>query len=224
MTTKVLVWDIWVRLGHWAVVFLVGFQYITGGEIEWQAAHGIVGVMILAWVLFRIFWGFFGPQSARFARFVPRSWGEIRASIQALQTKTPEHRGTHTALGGLGVVALLGLLAAAALTGASSSDDILFEGPLAPLLPSHWVSWATSAHDIVTSLLLITIGLHLIAIAWHQWAIGERLIQSMWTGYKAVAQHNTQWRAASSQIWLRGFALALVSLLLVWLTLGTRLL
>ena len=46
-TKKVEVWDIWVRIGHWAMVIAVILQFITGGDLSWQQAHATVGLLIL---------------------------------------------------------------------------------------------------------------------------------------------------------------------------------
>ena len=66
----------------------------------------------------------------------------------------------------------------------SSSDDILFDGPLAPLLPSTMISLAGTIHPILSDLLLALIGVHLIAIIWHVTVMKEPLIRGMLTGRK----------------------------------------
>jgi cytochrome b len=131
MPTKVAVWDIWVRIGHWAVVIAIVMQFVTGGELRWQEAHATVGLAVLGWVLFRILWGFWGAGSARFSAFVPTRVSALKISIAALMGGPPERPATHTAIGGIGALLLIGLIGLVALTGAASSDDIFFEGPLA---------------------------------------------------------------------------------------------
>lgn len=224
MPTKVAVWDIWVRIGHWAVVIAIGMQFVTGGELSWQEAHATVGLAVLGWVLFRILWGFWGAGSARFSAFVPTRVSALKISIAALMGGPPERPATHTAIGGIGALLLIGLIGLVALTGAASSDDIFFEGPLARHLSSDWVSVATTAHHRLTDLLMVLIGLHLVAIAWHQWRLREPLIQGMWHGHKPADQRPLQPASTGPRIWLRGFALLLVCLLATWLTLGTGLL
>ena len=220
-TKKVEVWDIWVRIGHWAMVIAVILQFITGGDLSWQQAHATVGLLVLGWVVFRILWGFGGAGSARFRAFIPTTINALQISLAALRGGPPERPATHTALGGIGALILLLLLGLIALTGAASSDDIFFEGPLARYLSNDWVTLATSAHHRLTDLLLVLIGLHLAAIAWHQWRLKEPLIQGMWHG-KKLADQGPLWPPSTGpRIWLRGFALLLVCLLATWLILGT---
>lgn len=220
MPEKQFVWDIWVRLGHWALVLGIGFQFLTGGEITYQTAHASVGVLILGWIVFRILWGFFGPPSARFQTFIPRTPSALRASLSALAGGPPERPASHTKLGGLGVIALLVIVGCIALTGTASSDDIFFEGPLARHLSSDLVSIATSAHHWLTDSLVLLIGLHVAAIAWHQWRLREPLIQGMWHGRKPVEPVQSATTPTGPRVWVQGFALLLCSLLGTWLLLG----
>lgn len=220
MPEKQFVWDIWVRLGHWALAVGVGLQFLTGGELAWQTTHASLGFLILGWVLFRVLWGLFGPPSARFATFVPRTVEGLRTSLAALKGGTPERPASHTQLGGLGVIVLLTILGLVALTGAASSDDIFFEGPLARHLSSDLVSLATSAHHWLTTLLLVLIGLHLAAVAWHQWRLREPLIQGMWHGRKPVDSADPVAAPTGPRLWIRGFALLLCCLLGTWLALA----
>ena len=84
-TKKVEVWDIWVRIGHWAMVIAVIMQFITGGDLSWQQAHATVGLLILGWVVFRILWGFWGAGSARFRAFIPTTINALQISLAALR-------------------------------------------------------------------------------------------------------------------------------------------
>ncbi len=63
------VWDAPVRLFHWLLVGLLGFSWWSGEqhEMEW---HRWSGYAILALLVFRIYWGFFGGRTARFTQFV----------------------------------------------------------------------------------------------------------------------------------------------------------
>ncbi|MGA1207854.1 MAG: cytochrome b/b6 domain-containing protein, partial [Litorivicinaceae bacterium] len=106
------------------------------------------------------------------------------------------------------------------LTGAASSDDIFFEGPLARYLSSDLVSLATSAHHWLTTVLLVLIGLHLAAVAWHQWRLREPLIQGMWHGRKPVYSADPLAAPTGPRLWIRGFTLLLCCLLGTWLALG----
>src|ERR1700727_3403871 len=65
----VLVWDIFIRAFHWLVVALVAAAYATW-RLNWMVWHGWVGDAVLALLLFRLSWGVFGGETARFSRFL----------------------------------------------------------------------------------------------------------------------------------------------------------
>jgi cytochrome b len=66
---KILIWDVPTRLFHWAVVGLVVGAYVTW-RLNWMDWHFRLGYALLTTVLFRLLWGIFGSDTARFARFM----------------------------------------------------------------------------------------------------------------------------------------------------------
>src|SRR5271165_3421352 len=64
----VLVWDVPIRLFHWLIAALVAAAYVTW-RLSWMVWHGRIGDALLALLLFRLLWGFFGSETARFSRF-----------------------------------------------------------------------------------------------------------------------------------------------------------
>jgi Prokaryotic cytochrome b561 len=63
----VLVWDLPIRLFHWLAVVLVAAAYLTW-QLNWMDWHAWVGDALLALLLFRLLWGFFGSETARFLK------------------------------------------------------------------------------------------------------------------------------------------------------------
>lgn len=181
-----MVWDIWVRLGHWAIVGMIAFQFYSGEELDLRDPHAWVGIALLSWLTFRLIWGFIGPTHARFGDFVagPKA---IIESFQKLFRRQHEPVAGHTAAGGLGVIALMGLIGAMAITGLISTDDVFYDAPLNFLVSSDTASTATSVHHLLSKVLLVTIVGHLAAIFWHQRVMKEKLIQGMWHGRKPGA-------------------------------------
>lgn len=182
-----MVWDVWVRVGHWLVVALIGFQFFSGGDLDLIDWHAWTGIALLTWVAFRVLWGFVGTRHARFSDFVG-SPAQIKSSFRKLTQRQHESVAGHTHAGGLGVIALLGLVALLAITGLFTTDDIIFDGPL-----SHWVGsdvagTLTSVHHLLSKLLILTMVGHVVAIAWHQGVMKEPLIQGMLHGRKAGGQ------------------------------------
>ena len=94
-------------------------------------AHATVGILLAGWIIFRLVWGFIGPQYARFSSFPIPTPQTALTGVQKLIRKETEHTPGHSAIGGFAVYVLIGLIGLTALTGMASSDDILFAGPLA---------------------------------------------------------------------------------------------
>ena len=184
MQSKQPVWDIWVRLGHWSIVAGIVFQQISGENLDLMDAHATVGILLAGWVMFRLVWGFIGPHYARFSSFPIPTPQTALTGVQKLIRKETEHTPGHSAIGGLAVYVLIGLIGFTALTGMASSDDILFAGPLAPLLPGFLVNLASLTHPVFSKLVLIAVLLHVLAVLWHTVLMKEPLIQGMITGLK----------------------------------------
>lgn len=182
-----MVWDIWVRLGHWAVVGMIVFQFYSGEELDLREVHAWVGAALLSWLVFRLIWGFVGPTHARFSDFLAHPKA-IRASFLKLIRREHEPVLGHTAAGGLGVVMLMGLMTLMVATGLISTDDVFYDGPLNHWVSSDTASWATSIHHLGSKLLIAVVVMHVLAIAWHQWVMQERLIGGMVHGRKAGGQ------------------------------------
>ena len=77
------VWDLPLRLFHWALVLLVASSIYTGltGGFNVMDYHKLSGYGILTLLLFRVAWGFSGSHYSRFASFpawLPLSWRDSR--------------------------------------------------------------------------------------------------------------------------------------------------
>jgi cytochrome b len=174
------VWDLPVRLFHWALVILVMFQAYTGlfGGPKAMVWHGRAGMAILALVLFRIVWGFVGGRHARFIQFVRGPVGIIKYLKGVMAV--PDG---HNPLGALSVLALLAVLAVQASTGLFANDDILFEGPLFHLVDKELSDRLTGFHYLSSRALLALVVLHLGAIVFYRMK-GKDLIRPMVTGWR----------------------------------------
>ena len=66
-----LVWDLPVRVTHWALVLAVAGSWATHyAGVEWFPWHQRLGYVVLVLVVFRLVWGFVGTRHARFSGFV----------------------------------------------------------------------------------------------------------------------------------------------------------
>jgi cytochrome b len=175
-------WDFPTRAFHWALAVLVVFSYITGKTGgPWMDWHMRSGYAILALLLFRLAWAFFGPANARFRTFVrgPRAaWIYARA----LAAGAPPRMEGHNPLGGWMVVAMVALLVLQAGTGLFSNDESSHEGPLAAKVSNAFVDRASIVHAYNQWLIVAMVGLHVAAIGWYQMRLGIDLTRAMILG------------------------------------------
>ena len=94
----------------------------------------------------------------------------------------------HNPLGGLMVVALLLVLAVQAGSGLFTSDDVVVDGPLVPLVSGTAVAVLSTLHRLLSNGILILIGLHVLAVLVHLVVKRDNLIRPMITGRKVLAQ------------------------------------
>ena len=187
-TPRHQVWDVPTRVFHWAIVLIVLAQWCSAEwnllAMEW---HFRLGYAALALVLFRIAWGFVGSESARFSNFV-RGPEAVARYLPQLLARQPQALAGHNPLGGWSVLLLLALLLAQSLTGLFSSDDISLFGPLAERVSVDTAGAMTGWHKDLTDALVIMIGVHLLAVAWHGLFKREDLTRAMFTGSKALPE------------------------------------
>ncbi|MFT3723400.1 MAG: cytochrome b/b6 domain-containing protein [Hyphomonadaceae bacterium] len=180
-TPKQKVWDAPVRLVHWLFVFLVAFSWWTAeeGEMQW---HFWSGLTIVGLLVFRIYWGFAGPETARFARFI-KGPGHIIGYAGKLFRKDYRASFGHNPLGALSVVAILLALAAQVALGLFATDtDGLESGPLSRYVSYELSRAAADLHEDAFDILLWLIVLHVAAIVFYLIVKRTNLIGPMITG------------------------------------------
>lgn len=174
-----LVWDLPLRLFHWslAVAVIISIGSAKAGEMF---LHEKSGLTILGLVVFRFIWGFFGSSTALFSHFI-KGPSLVLISIKALIHKQSDTRSGHSALGGWAVLALLGITLYMPLSGLFSSDDILYDGPLAYLLPDL-TRTLTRFHHNGQFIVFTLIALHLCAMLIYYVRLKKNLVAPMITG------------------------------------------
>ncbi len=181
---RVLVWELPVRLFHWILVVLVTAAYLTW-RLNWMDWHTWIGYAALTVVLFRVLWGFWGGDCARFAGFLSGPAAALRHLQHALR-REPDHQVGHNAAGGWMVVLLLAVLLVQTLSGLLINNDVADEGPLTEILPAPVLNAITAAHAICWDVLLGAVALHVIAILTYAVAKRQDLVGPMITGRKTL--------------------------------------
>ena len=188
-TRRLRVWDPWVRLVHWAIVILLPFSWWTAETDRWDW-HFYSGFTILTLVLFRIVWGFFGSDTARFGRFLKHPIEGLRHLGQFRQRTAATEIG-HNAAGGWMVLVMLLLLLSQAASGLFADDLIFTRGPLARWAGEAVSDRATTIHLRVFWLIVGAAVLHILAILAYRVLRGQNLVEPMITGdLKLPVQYN----------------------------------
>jgi cytochrome b len=185
--SRVRVWDLPTRLFHWLLaICLVGLfasAWWPGGA---QTLHSRLGYAVLALLLFRLAWGVAGGYWSRWSRMVPspgRGWRYL------LGRGVAQDRVGHNPLGVWSVFALLVILGAQVTTGLLTDDQIAFTGPLNRFVSADTGLAATDWHKAVGKWLVLGwVGLHLAAIAWHQFGLRHPLVGAMVHGDRELPQ------------------------------------
>lgn len=224
-TKYVVAWDLPTRLFHWALVILivsawVSFRYsetFSDHLLKWHRWNGLAILTLLVW---RVLWGVFGSSTSRFTGFV-RS--PIAALVYArdLAVGVPRRFLGHNPLGGLVVVALLGVVAVQAGLGLFTVEhNDLTAGPLYRLVSEATTKTISRWHHYVFDwVLLPLVALHITANVFYGVVKREPLIPAMITGRKPAGDFEDA-RTAVVPRFAAARALALLALAAV-LVLGT---
>jgi cytochrome b len=215
----VRVWDLPTRLFHWLIVVLFAFSWWTAeyDHLDW---HMLSGYAILVLVLFRIYWGFVGSSTARFASFLkpPRT---LLAYAGRLFERPGRATPGHNPMGGLSVVALVFLLLLQTVLGLFAIDvDGVNAGPLDTLVSFDAGRWFSHQHRKLFNILLVFSGLHVAAILFYWVYKRENLIAAMITGFKRLPEGDAGPDFHFVRLWWAVPGLAAAGLLVAWVVLG----
>ena len=215
--SSIKVWDLPVRIFHWALVLAVSGAYLTHeAGIEYFKYHLWCGYAVVILVSFRILWGIVGTYHARFWNFVQNPIHTLRYGLELLRNKEPHYIG-HNPLGAWMVIVLLVALLAQGITGLFSNDEILNFGPLYGYVSNDLSLKLTSIHRQLFDLLAAAVAVHVLAVLFHLVIKKENLIRAMFTGRKPRNQVNSSLEIQSSRLWLAALLLLALCAALTWL-------
>lgn len=209
------VWDPLLRLVHWSFPLLIPAMWWTAENDKW-ALHKRLGLVLLGLLVFRLLWGFLGPETARFAQFV-KGPKVVLAYLRSGTGKSAHHIG-HSPLGGWSSMVLLGAMLFQVSLGLFAGDP--FDGTTGPLNALVGVGLAdtiTEVHETFFWVIAGLIALHLAAICFYA-VKGDDLLSPMVGG-------NRPPREGVSGIgpvpWVRGLlACGLAAGLALWVAYG----
>ncbi|HEX7920141.1 MAG TPA: cytochrome b/b6 domain-containing protein [Bradyrhizobium sp.] len=170
--TTVQVWDLPLRLWHWALATLVLVAWVTPNVHD--RLHRLAGYSVIGLLAFRLIWGFAGTRYARFGklgirlRAAPRYIWNLRRGI------TGRYIGLNPA-GTVMLVALLLMLAVSAITGAMEVTVTFF---------GIW--WVEDTHAYASDAVIILVGLHVLGVIVVGLLQRQNLVRAMFTGRKSI--------------------------------------
>lgn len=194
--TRQRVWDWTLRVFHWslAVAFAGLWWTAENGQMDWHVRLGMITCGLLA---FRLYWGFAGPPTARFAHFI-KGPGRVIAYVRGMFRGTYRPAFGHNPLGGLSVLALLFAFSVQLVAGLFAEDvDGLSSGPLSRFVSYDTGRAAAEFHEASFNIVLALVILHLAAIAFYLVALKTNLIGAMVTGSR-TAEEGTPDRSVRS--------------------------
>ncbi|MCC6641790.1 MAG: DUF1924 domain-containing protein [Deltaproteobacteria bacterium] len=202
------VWDLPVRLFHAALPVLIVALFLTSEDEDFVSWHARLGIAVLALVVARIAWGFFGSRHARFSDFVPSPAGLLHYARGYLRGEPEPHLG-HNPIGALMVMAMLAALLLITLTGVVTYAGPEWEGPLSPWLSAGVADSIKEVHEGLAELLPWMIAAHVAGVLLSSKLERQNLPLSMVTGYK----HAAAAAPPEPAVWVRGVGLVAAALL-----------
>lgn len=217
MKQKIKVWDLPTRLFHWLLVLAVGFMWYSanagGGMLVW---HLRCGLLVSGLIVFRLCWGLWGSDTARFAQFVCGP-SAIRRYLQGGLTEN-EQPG-HNPLGALMVVALIAAVAVQAGTGLFAADENTFtdSGYLNRFVGESTGSLMRKIHVGFFNLLSALAAVHIITVLAYKFLKKKDLIRPMISGYKFIEGEAVALKFASTVKLLAALAVAAAAAAAIWM-------
>ncbi|MYN44835.1 cytochrome B [Pseudoduganella sp. FT93W] len=165
------VWDLPLRLFHWLLALCFSGAYLTAELEDWRVLHVTLGYTVAGLVLFRLLWGIWGTQHARFASFV-RGPQAVMAYLRTLLTGRPAHYTGHNPAGAVAIVLMLALALLLTVAGWLLYTERVGE-------------WMEEVHESLANLMLLVVFVHIGAVLLSSRLHGENLVRAMLTGMKA---------------------------------------
>jgi cytochrome b len=184
---RLRIWDGPTRVMHWLLVILIAVCWWTGIHNQLQY-HLYAGYGILWIVLLRLYWGFAGSSTARFAHFV-RGPRHMLDYARTLHRRDTDHSYGHNPLGAISVLVMLGVVLAVVGIGLFAVDvDGLYSGPLSIFVSFKTGRHLAHLHYTWFEYLLAVIALHLAAVAFYYIYKRQNLVFPMISGSRTVAE------------------------------------
>lgn len=168
----VAVWDVPLRVWHWALAAFVLIACVTPNTHD--ALHRTAGYAVIGLLAFRLIWGVIGTRHSLLARISLKLRAAPRYMINIFRGETGRYLGLNPA-GAAMLVAMVGLLFISTISGVMQVS-LRFFG----------VWWIQEAHSLSSNAIMALIGVHLLGTLWMSVLQKENLARAMFTGRKRM--------------------------------------
>ena len=170
-----MIWDINIRIFHFLLIFFIIFTIVTA-KLDLLFFHQFLGSSLLGLIIFRIYWGIFGPHYSKFKNFF-YSFNDVKLFLKGNDVS----KGGHNVLGSWSIFSFYFVIVVLSVSGLFSSDDVIFDGLLAFITPSLTSIW-TKVHNIFHYIIYFLIFLHILAVLIYQFIKKKSIINQMIDG------------------------------------------
>ena len=212
-TAPVKLWDLPTRITHWALVALILTAWLSAGNQ--MQLHAISGYAVIGLLVFRVYWGVVGGETARFGHFV-KGPGATLSYMRTIGARTASDLAGHNPMGGWSVVALLVVMIIQAVLGLFAVDiDGLESGPLSYMVDFDTGRLASEWHELTFRILQALVAIHIFAVAFYLIWKRQNLIGAMITGRRRFAGTQPQLKFAPVWRLLLGIVIAVAAAWLI---------
>jgi len=179
MSTNIKVWDLPVRLFHWALVLclLVLFISVNVGQMQ---VHFYAGYTLSALLVFRLIWALVGTTYARWS-----SWNlspkAVTRHLRELARGRADAEAGHNPAGAAMVLVLLLVLTLQAVSGLFFSDEVFWFGPFNMDGPNWAIDLSAWLHPRLPPLILLLVATHILADRY--WLLFSLIAALVWLGW-----------------------------------------
>lgn len=170
--TRVLIWDLPVRLFHWMLTLLIlgalAISLLVDDSSPWYPYHSVLALIAAPLIVLRVMWGFVGTRHARFWSFLFSPKAVVKYFVDALRWRETRHAGHNP--------------------GAAYFVILLMVLPLLLVLSGYQLGQGNKQvkefHEILAYVLLGVIGVHILGVILHTLRHKELIAVSMIDGKK----------------------------------------
>jgi cytochrome b len=167
--SRILVWDLPVRVFHWLLVFSFAGAFVTAESERYRDVHVVLGYTVGALIAFRLVWALVGSRYARLRSFAfgPRA---VFDYVKSMLTLRPLHYTGHNPAGSWAVYALVLLGIGTVVAG--------------HVLNGSEREWLEELHEGLANAMLALVAVHVLGVLVGSLLHRENLVRAMLTGYK----------------------------------------